>query len=101
LIGLKKEIKAKADEAIGELYCEVAHDIESDSWTNFRNDMVNGFMDYPNAKSSARYDFKTLRRKMFNDYKSEIVKDISDDILEENKSQKKIIERMQEERRVR
>jgi len=36
----KKQLSKAADEAIGDLYCDVIPHIESDSWSNFRNDIV-------------------------------------------------------------
>ena len=38
----KDEITKIAENAIGNMYCDVAVHIESDSWTNYRNKMMDG-----------------------------------------------------------
>jgi len=79
----KEEMKKAADETIGNLYCELTHYIESDSWGNFRKDLMDGFKDYDNRKIQAAYDFKTIRQSILKHHKEDIINDLNQDLLEE------------------
>jgi hypothetical protein len=79
----KESIKKAADEAIGELYCDVAVYIESDSWQNFRNELMDGFRNYNNEKIQGKYDFKEIRQAILKNHKEEIVADLNQDMLKE------------------
>lgn len=91
----KKKLTSAAEYAISNLYCDVLHDIESDSWMNYRNDMMAGFKDYKN-KSHARYDFKSIRTQILKDHREEIIKDLNQDMVEEIASLKSTIKTIQE-----
>lgn len=95
------KIKKAANETIGDLYTDIMPFIESDSWTNFRNKIVDGMRDYPNAKVHAIYDFKNIRRKMFEEFREEIIADIQADIVSENNELKEQIERLHAQNRAR
>lgn len=96
LINKFKELMRKAaDEVIGELYCDVVPYIESDSWTNFKNDMLDGFKDYNNKKIQGEYDFKELRQAIYKNHKDEIIKDLNQDLVDEIKRQQDLIEFLQ------
>ncbi len=69
-----------------DFYCNIPCYIESDSWTNFRNSIMDGFNDYSTGKANDLYDFKNLRKVMFRDFKDEIIKDIDQDNLDKIKS---------------
>ena len=84
----KADMKKAADEALGDLYCDVAVHIESDSWSNFRNEIMEGFRNYDNRKIQAKYDFKAIRQEIYKEYREDIIKDLDQDILEENNSLK-------------
>jgi hypothetical protein len=90
----KAKITSAAEDAISNLYCDILHDIESDSWSNYRNDMMAGFKDYKN-KSHARYDFKAIRAQILKDHREEIIKDLNQDMVEEIASLKSTIETIQ------
>ena len=78
----KEEITKVAEHAIGDLYCDVGTWIESDSWTNFRNKILDGLCDYRNA-STYFYDFKKIRKAIFEEYREDIIKDLNQDMVKE------------------
>jgi len=78
----KENLKEAAEEVIGSLYCDVLHYIESDSWTNFRTDLMSGLTNYANRRVQGEYDFKKIRQQIFEDFREEIVKDLDQDNLE-------------------
>ena len=80
----KAKLKKAADETIGELYCNVMPYIETDSWTNFRNELMAGFRDYGNRKIQGEYDFKQIRAAIFNDFREEIMAEMPEELREEN-----------------
>ena len=79
-----KAVKKQLDSA--DFYCDIPTYIESDSWTNFKNSMMDGFKDYPTAKLKYQYDFKEIRKKMLKDNYNEIITELNQDNLEEIKS---------------
>jgi hypothetical protein len=89
----KPKISAVIDELMGQLYCDVAYYIESDSWTNYRNDLMDGFRGYKN-NGKHQYDFKELRQSIYKNHKEEIIKDLNADLLEENEKLKKQLEEL-------
>ena len=80
----KPRIKALVDEMMSDLYCDVAYHIESDSWTNYRNELMDGLKGYGDNASSHEHDFKELRKVIYEKNKEEINKDLNQDLLEEN-----------------
>lgn len=80
----KSKMTEVATETIENLYCDVANYIESDSWHNFRSEIMEGFRNYNNSKISAKYDFKRIREEIFHQFKDEIIKDLNADLYEEN-----------------
>ena len=99
--GFKDKLKKAADEAITEMYCDVAVFIESDSWSNYRNKMMEGFKDYGNRKIQGDYDFKEIRKKIFEEYRDEIVEDLNLDLVDEIVELKKQLESERELNRMR
>jgi hypothetical protein len=85
----KEKLKEAADEAIGALYCDVAVHIESDSWTNFRNEMMEGFKDYNNRKVQGEFEFSVIRKKIYKDFREELIPDLNQDLVEEIKDLKR------------
>ncbi len=83
--GFKKKLVEAAEEAISNLYCDIVVHIESDSWTNYRNDMMEGFKDYNNRKVQGQHDFKAIRQQIYKDFRSDIIKDLDQDNLEKIK----------------
>ena len=92
----KADIAKAAENAIGELYCDVMPYIESDTWSNFRNELMDGFKNYDNRKIQGEYDFKELRLAIYENHKEEITKDLNQDLLAEIESLKKQIQFMRE-----
>ena len=92
----KAKITEIAEETIQELYTDVALYIESDSWGNFRNEIMDGFRNYDNRKIQGEYDFKEIRQSILKNHKDEIIKDLNQDSLEEIKTLKDQIEHLQE-----
>ena len=90
----KEQLKKAAEEVIGSFYCEIVPHIESDSWTNFRNCLMDGLQNYHNRHLQAPYDFKKIRQAIFREYREEILKDLNSDLAEENEQLKKDIEEL-------
>lgn len=89
-------IKALED-AVGDLYCDVMPYIESDSWLNFRSQVLGGIKGCTPKISD--YDFKAIRRKMFEDYREEIIDGINQDNLDEIEALKRQLEKERQWRR--
>ena len=89
------DLKKSANDAIDKLYCATLPHIESDSWSNFRNDIMSGYKDYKN-KIHREYDFKDIRQKIFEEHREEIIKDLNQDLVKENEDLKKTIRHLQE-----
>jgi hypothetical protein len=96
----KKKLIDTANEAIDNLYCNIVSDIESDSWQNFRNQIMDGYKNYENRKIQNRWDFKEIRAEIFKQFKTDIIDDLNQDIYEENQQLKKQITDLQELRRM-
>jgi len=80
------------EETLSRLYTDVAIYIESDSWTNFRNELLDGLQDYGNRKIQAEYDFKRIRQAILKEHKEDIIHDINQDMVAEIESLKKELE---------
>ncbi len=91
---LKKEAKDAMENIMGDFYCDIVPYIESDSWTNFKNDMMDGFKNYDNKRIQGEYEFKEIRKSIFKEFKDEIIKDLNQDHLETIKSLEDQIEYM-------
>lgn len=85
----KSNLSIAAEEVIGNLYTDIAAYIESDTAYNFKNEILRGLKDYSSAKKFYPYDYKDIRKKMFSEYRSEIVADLNADLLAENEQLKK------------
>jgi len=93
----KSKISKIAEESIEKLYCDSALYIESDSWANFRNQIMDGFKNYNNSKIHEQYNFKAIRAEMFKDFREEIIVDLNQDIFNENEQLKKDVEYLKNE----
>jgi len=92
----KRKMKAVATEVLDELYTNIIPHIETDSWTNYRNEIMSGFRGYGNKMTCSEYDFKAIREKMLLDHREEIIKDLNSDLLDKIKSQETQIEHLNE-----
>lgn len=85
----KGKLQKVADEVISNLYVDVPCYIESDSWSNFRNQIMDGFKNYDNRLNQKEFDFKEIRQQIFKDFKAEIIKDLNADLVKENEELRK------------
>lgn len=88
----KVKLKKAAEDVLGELYCDVAVNIESDSWQNYRNKLMAGFRNYSNRKIQGDYDFAAIRKEIYREFREEIIIDLNQDLVKENESLKKQLE---------
>lgn len=95
----KKQIADVAKEVIGKFYCDVATYIETDSWTNFRNEIMDGMKDYNNRKIQGAHDFKEIRQAILKHHRADIIADLNQDMVSEIDSLKERITMLQEYRR--
>jgi len=95
-VDFKNKMEKIAKEVLSELYTDIALYIESDSWTNFRNELLDGLQNYNNRKIGHMYDFKKIRQAIFQEYRGDIIADLNQDLVEENKKLKEEIERLRE-----
>lgn len=79
----KEQLKKAADEVLGRLYCDVVVHIESDSWINFRNDIMDGFKNYNNKKVQGEFDFAEIRKSIYKEYREELIVDLNQDLVKE------------------
>ncbi len=92
----KVQLKKAAEEVLSNLYTDVAAHIESDSWTNYRNDMMDGFKNYENSLVQGEHDFKEIRQAILKLHREEIIADLNQDMVKEIEDLKEQIERLQE-----
>ena len=92
----KKELAKAAEEAISDLYCDIMPHIESDAWSNFRNDLMDGFKNYDNRLLQSPRDFKEIRQQIYKDFREDIIPDLNQDLVEENEKLKADIKRREE-----
>ncbi len=90
----KSQLKKAAEETIESLYVDIMDYIESDSWNNFRNQIMSGFRNYDNRKIQNEYDFKNIRTEIYKEFRSEIIVDLNQDLINENEDLKKQIEHL-------
>ncbi len=90
----KPRIKALVDEMMSDLYCDVVYHIESDSWTNYRNELMNGLKGYSAGASVHQHDFKELRQAIYAKNKDAVNKDLNKDLLQENEKLKAEIDNL-------
>lgn len=84
----KIELAKSAESAISDFYCDIMPYIESDTWTNFKNELMAGFKEYGNRKIQGEYDFKEIRQSILKNHKEDIIKDLNQDMVEEIKELK-------------
>lgn len=92
----RDRFKKIADEVLGELYIEIAPHIETDSWQNYRNALMDGFKDYKNRLVHDEYNFKEIRDKIYAEHRTEIIKDLDQDNLKRIDDLNKEISRLRD-----
>jgi hypothetical protein len=90
----KPKLAKMMEEVMADLYTDVSLYVESDHWTNYRNKIMDGLRGYTQGRTVHEYDYKALRKAIYRNNKEEIVKDLNQDLAEENESQKAEIERL-------
>ena len=101
LDSFKPKIASLVNEILGEIYKDVVFHIESDSWINYRNQLMDGFKGYTDGRKAHSSDFKELRQAIYNNHKGEIIKDLNQDLVEENKRLAEEVDRLRELRQER
>ncbi len=94
----KIDLKKAADETIGDLYCKMGEYIESDSWSNFRVSIMNAMSGYGDIKGQLPYDCKKIRETILKEHREELIEDLNQDLIEENKTLKLEIQRLLDQR---
>lgn len=77
----KKVLDELLDEYLGQVYCELLPEIESDSWSNYRNQLMEGFRNYDNRLVQNRWDFDKIRTEIYKQHREDIIKDLNQDHL--------------------
>lgn len=95
----KTEMLKVCDATLEKLYCDVSCYIESDHWLNYRNELLDGLCNYNNRKIHGQYDFGKIRKKIYEEYREQLIPDLNQDLLEEIESLKQQIKWMEESRR--
>lgn len=84
----KEQMKQVCENTLRELYTDVACYIESDSWANYRNQLIEGFQNYNNRKVQGQHDFAKVRKAIYEEFRAELIPDINQDLLAEIESLK-------------
>jgi hypothetical protein len=84
----KKKCIDILDELAGEYVSAIVDHIESDAWSNFRQEIIDGLCNYSNRKIQGRYDFDKIRKSIFDHYRNEIIEDLNQDLVLENEKLK-------------
>lgn len=92
----KPKIINMMEEILGDLYTDVSYYVESDHWTNYRNALMDGIKNYGAGKPNHAYDYKEIRKAIYENHKDEIVADLNQDLVEENHELRERIREMQE-----
>ena len=92
----RQQLKTAAEFAFTDFYTNILPYIESDSWLNFRSQMLEGFLNYNNRKIQGKYDFEQLRQQIYREFRDEIIKDLDQDNLEEIERLKREVEHLRE-----
>lgn len=95
----KPRIKDLIDELMGDLYVDVGMHVASDHWTNYRNQLMDGFKGYKQGSTNHKYDFKELRQAIYDNNKDEIIKDLNQDLVDENVKLKEQIQTLYDQAR--
>ena len=91
----KVQLKKAFDNVLSDMYTDIVVHIESDSWTNYRNHMLDGFKNYNNRKIQGEYDFKEIRQAILRNHREDIIEDLNQDMVKEIEDLKETIEILQ------
>jgi hypothetical protein len=96
LESFREKMKKVADDVLAEVYTSCVPYIETDSWANFRRELLDGFRNYNNRKIQGEYDFAEIRAQIYKDYRAELIPDMDQDLVKENARLKEQIKFMEE-----
>lgn len=79
------------DGVLNNIYTDVVPWVESDSWSNYRNSIINSLTDYSSLSRNEKHShiWKTIRKKILDENREEIINDLNQDFLEEIEELKK------------
>ena len=78
----KETLSELLDEVCGDLYTDIIPHIGSDSWINYRNDLMGGFKNYDNRRFQGEWDFKEIRQEIYKEFKGDIIADLNQDNID-------------------
>lgn len=87
----KTAITKASEDAIGILYTDVLPWVESDSWTNMRNQLLQALCGYKTTGYESSY-WTSIRKKILEENYDEIIKDLDKDNLDRISQLEKQIE---------
>ena len=93
---LKKDAENTIDEVLGRYYSDLVFWIESDSWSNFRSQIVDAICNYPKFEEQAPYDGAKIRQAIFREYRDEIIEDLNQDNLKKIEELEKEVVRLRD-----
>jgi hypothetical protein len=96
LEGFKKKMLGVCEDTLSDLYCYIMPYIESDSWSNFRGQIISAFQEYDKKNITTEYDIKQLRQAILAHHREEIIKDLNQDLLKEIEELKKTLQKIRE-----
>lgn len=101
--GFKNRLKDACEEVIGKVYCDYLPHVESDSWMNYRNHMRDSMRGELIAEALdtkyGQYSFGFfVRKKIFDEYKSELISALNKDLEDELKRVKQELNQAYERR---
>jgi len=80
----KPKILALVEEVMQNLYCDVSMHVESDHWINYRTQILQGLSSYKENNKKHGIAFDELRKYIYESNKEQIIKDLNQDLVEEN-----------------
>ena len=95
----KQRLASAAEETIGELYCNMAFFIESDSWENFRSRVIDQIRNYSDMRISSAYDARMVRKAILRHHRDEIIEDLNQDLLKEIREKDELIAKLEANQR--
>jgi len=77
----KEELLSITEDSLRDIYCDVVVHIESDSWTNYKNVLMDGLSNLHRDCKYDNHDYKKIRQAIFEEHKEELIKDLNKDLL--------------------
>lgn len=97
--GFKVGMARAAERAIGEFYGDILPYIESDAWSNFRQQIVEEVCGYGRTLTRDSLDAKHIRYALLKHHRAEIIEDLNQDHLDRIAQLEKQVAMLQEMRR--